>query len=436
VSIESLDLLNEDKFFSKLVPAFEEIKSELHAILGKSRRWSNLISKLYLVYINNKGFEAERQASFLYISKKVTRHLYLTNSTPDQEHFSHIGQFLDENIYYAFRPLLRTIFIEEILNCSTLKQLAEYIYRLLAYSFQNVEKIETSKYIRLRFISVNTSEPLLALYRYKENIIIPKQATLDASETVGSIGIDHRTGIDKLILITNRRNVDGYKSFDSIFDFRHLRNYLCSNFTSATGFYKQVLRLNYEEIFDICYLIGVSLESDIFWLKREIVYLPYSEGKVFETCMKRFLQICFKPHYQMFVINDQVPNKGRLRIRDFVIVNNKSTSSFLQGLKKKNVDFLLFDAKNYADELTPRDIDTFREYLAENPAFGNVGIILSRKGASDHCHESIFRSLIERQMKIIVLDQNDLLSMLDDVTLNSPSLNTLENRYNDLLMER
>lgn len=97
---------------------------------------------------------------------------------------------------------------------------------------------------------------------------------------------------------------------------------------------------------------------------------------------------------------------------------------------------MLFDAKNYAEELTPRDIDTFRMYLAENPVFGNFGIILSRKGASENCRESIFRSLTSNQVKIVVLDQDDLLSMLNEATLSSPSLYTLETKYNDLLMER
>ncbi len=136
------------------------------------------------------------------------------------------------------------------------------------------------------------------------------------------------------------------------------------------------------------------------------------------------------------MLQEQVPNRGRIRIRDFVIVNGKGTSHFLQDLKKKKVDFLLFDAKNYAEELTPRDIDTFRMYLAENPVFGNFGIILSRKGASENCRESIFRSLTSNQVKIVVLDQDDLLSMLNEATLSSPSLYTLETKYNDLLMER
>ncbi len=304
MSIGPLDILNEDNFFSKLVPPFEEIKSELHAILKKSKKWSKLISNLYLVYIDNNEFRAERRSSFLYISQRTTRHLYLTNSMQDQEHFSDAGQFLDD---YAFRPLLRWIFIEELLTCATPKELGEYIHHLLLYNLQNLEKVENAKYIRLRYTAINVSNHLIALKQYKTNIIIPKVATLDATETVGSIGSDHKTGIDIRVLVTNRRDTDAYMNFDTIFDFGHLRNYLFSNFTSATSFYKQVLGISYEGIFDICYLIGVSSKIDIFLLKRQIVYLPFSDGNAFKDCMKQFLQICFSLTFKTLCYKSRYP---------------------------------------------------------------------------------------------------------------------------------
>jgi len=100
----------------------------------------------------------------------------------------------------------------------------------------------------------------------------------------------------------------------------------------------------------------------------------------------------------------------------------------------KNVDFLLFDAKNYSKELTSRDLDTFREYIRKSPFFGNFGIILSRHGASSTCHESIYESLRDG-LKIVVLDQDDLLLMLDYLENGKIPLDVIENKYNELLLQ-
>ena len=293
-----------------------------------------------------------------------------------------------------------------------------------------------SKYIRFRFISLNTSQGLLPLFLYKTNIVIPKVAILDAHETREWLGIDYRMGIDATVLVTNREGIEGYSNFENILDFRHLRNHLLSHFTSAIALYRQVLGITYEDIFKLIDLIGILSEAEVFWLQRELVSLPLSNGRAFENCMKTYLTVCFKPHFRRFVLRFQVPNQGGLRVRDFIIENTNSNLPFLQNLKEKGVDFFLFDAKNYEKELTSRDLDTFRMYLAENPTFGNFGIILSRMGATDNCQESIFRSLISNQMKIIVLDQEDLLMMLDDAKIGISSLSLLEAKYNDLVLKR
>ena len=350
--IKTTILLNEDTFFSKLVPFFEEIRSKLLAILGRDEEWKKLLSQLHLVYVNDN----------LQITHDANSHLYLAES-------SHVGTLWNDNTYYSILPMLRWIFIEEILTHSKPQHIGEYVYRLLWYSYQNVEKTETRKYIRYRFTSINTADALIALSRYKTNLVIPKGAILDAAETVGWIGIDHRKGIDRTVLVTSNKDIEGYTNFDTVFDFKHLRLYLHNNFTSAISFYQRVLGFTYEEIFDIADLIGASSEGEIYWLKRELISLPFSEGQVFEDCVERLLKFCFKPYFQKFDMEVQHATLSGQRRRDFIITNNQSNSSFLRELKKEKVKFLLFDAKNYRDTLKTKHLDTFRGYLLREPQF-------------------------------------------------------------------
>lgn len=425
MTIKTTVILNEDRFFSKLVPFFEEIRSKLLAILGRDEDWRKLLSQLYLVYDDSGNLQ---------ITHDTNRHLYLADS-------SHSNTVWNDNLYYSIPPMLRWIFIEEILTRSKPQHIGEYVRRLLSYSYQNVEeKKDNPKYIRYRFTSINTSDALIALSRYKTNVVIPTGITLDAAETVGWTGIDHRKGIDRTVLVTSNKDIEGYKNFDTIFDFKHLRLYLHSNFTSAISFFQRILGITYEDIFDIADLIGASSEGEIFWLKRELISLPFSEGQAFEDSMERFLKFCFKSYFQRFGMEVQHATFSGQRRRDFIITNNQSNSSFLKELKKEKVKFLLFDAKNYRDTLRTKHLDTFRGYLLENPNFGNFGIILSRTGASKPCQRHIFEtthfSHIKPPLRIIVLDQDDLLTMLDFAFISGSPLEVIETKVRELSLGR
>ena len=242
------------------------------------------------------------------------------------------------------------------------------------------------------------------------------------------------------MLVTSNKDVAGYKNFDTIFDFTHLRNYLFFNFTSAMSLYQRVLSIPHEKIFDIAYLIGASSEAEIFWLQRELISLPFSEGQEFEDCMERLLKFCFQPYFQKFVMEVQHATFSRQRRRDFIIANNPSNSSFLQELKKEKVKFLLFDAKNYRDRLKTQHLDTFRGYLLENPHFGNFGIILSRKGASKSCQRHMYEIMhfchVKPPLRIIVLDQDDLLTMLEFAFISASPLEVIETKHKELLLAR
>ncbi|HEU5379739.1 MAG TPA: hypothetical protein VFV38_30310, partial [Ktedonobacteraceae bacterium] len=228
--------------------------------------------------------------------------------------------------------------------------------------------------------------------------------------------------------------VSGYTNFHEVLGPGNLASDLAlSAFLSGIPLYRQVLGKGNEEAFKIVELLQTLTDMRIFQAQQQLVALPFSNGPAFEAYLRTFLTLCFEPHYENLSIREQVPNRGRLRIRDFIIVNNESSSPFLRSLKTKGADFLLFDAKNYAEPLTTREIDTFRQYLHNNPSFGNFGVILSRKGASEHCQESIFREL--PTIKIVVLNEDDLLLMLEHAGTGRSAVAILEEKYNELMLQ-
>ena len=96
--------------------------------------------------------------------------------------------------------------------------------------------------------------------------------------------------------------------------------------------------------------------------------------------------------------------------------------------------------RTYRETLKTHHLDTFRNYLIENPNFGNFGIILSRQGASRPCQrhiaEAIHSTHIRPPLTIIVLNEEDLLTMLDLAVVNASPLDVIEAKHKELLLAR
>jgi len=427
-SVQS-DSLSEEVFLSEVAPLFEKTKTELLLLLEDDREWSSFLSSTHLVYIDNSATDNN---SHFYLTHEADSNLYLRDTPPiHQDHRGFSSQNITEG--YVKIPLidcLRNAFVEELISRATPEQLAEYFRQLLESDYRSVGYIEHRDYIRLWVFSPQFSEerPLFGITAYRTNMIIPIAEELDANQ------IEDTTAHNKKVVLINRKNTETFSNFDHVLSIRHLTTHFIVNFVLGIPLYRQILAKDYSRVFEIVDLLRTTGYSETYELKRQLVSLDLSDGKAFESYLDRFLHTCFEAHFEDIDIRQQVPNKGRLRIRDFVIVNSGSNAPFLQSLKNKGVDFLLFDAKNYAGELSTRDFDTFKEYLQENQYFGNFGIILSRNGASDNAKESIFRRL-PQGIRVIVVDETDLLSMLDRIDSGRSAVDVLENKYNELLLQ-
>ena len=131
----------------------------------------------------------------------------------------------------------------------------------------------------------------------------------------------------------------------------------------------------------------------------------------------------------------QVPNRGKLSIKDCVIINHDSTNSFLRMLESKGVELLLFDAKNYKKPLTARAISVFKDYLRANRRYGDFGILLSKSGIAKNCDESIFRDQLTNDLVILVLEEADILRMLDKNDQGGEAADVLRDKYYEFIKQ-
>ena len=111
--------------------------------------------------------------------------------------------------------------------------------------------------------------------------------------------------------------------------------------------------------------------------------------------------------------HEQSETVDGLTIRDLVCrVRSNSESEIweliLHTLKSR---YVVFEFKNYTDELSQREITTTERYLYPT-ALRNCGFILSRKGVSKNANSVISGAMREHGKLIISLDYNDISKML------------------------
>lgn len=422
--------LTESEFSSELVPFFEGKQRELASLLPQSHPWKKLTSKMKLVFIDN---QAQGKPSYLCITEKVQKSLYLRDTKPAWEWSGFSSDSFQ--LHYTFISVIdamRAVFIKIVIAKAKPEHLIAYFRESLETNYRYIQFWESNKFARFGVTNLKFQDehPLFAISAYRINLIVPKVSTLDAGE------ISDSTAENQKILITNKKKLIGYTDFDHILTRPHLITHFdTGHFVSGIGLFQRVLGLNLGDTIRIVEELRTTGDSDIYDAKKEIATVNLSDGKAFERALGKLLDLCLEPEYERLRIKDQVPNRGGLRVRDYIVINSDSKSKFLQRLLHSGVELLLFDAKNYSKEISTRDLDTFVEYIRENPYFGNLGIILSRVGVSKNCDEAFFRKLQADNIRVIVLTEDDLARMLDYVDSGRSAVDILEDKYIDLILK-
>ncbi|WP_042196290.1 hypothetical protein [Paenibacillus camerounensis] len=173
-------------------------------------------------------------------------------------------------------------------------------------------------------------------------------------------------------------------------------------------------------------------------LRYELMTLPYSDGPVFERLVQQILKTCFAKVYKEGVeLKTQVTNLSKTDRRDIQITNRpKCSNDFLNQLRSRdNVDILLFDAKNYREELVQTDMTRFKSYLDNNTHFGNLGIIVTRMGITEKAKVWRNEQWLHSNKKIIVLTDKELMKMLQLYGEGEDATVVIEDKYYEIISE-
>lgn len=113
--------------------------------------------------------------------------------------------------------------------------------------------------------------------------------------------------------------------------------------------------------------------------------------------------------------------------RDLVVNNNFRDSTSIWGQAKNdfNCNLVVVDFKNYENPLEQNEFHLPSKYL--NLVTGNFGIVISRMGLSNSAQILQRRMLNTRNELLLSLDDNDLIGMLRDKSLNQDPSYRLEN---------
>ena len=421
--------LNRDDLYAAIVPFYEKTRSKLLELLDNSKKWKDIFLPYKLVVINNSKTEDK---FYFYLTNELSDHAYLYNQKPPNSIVGFSTSVLfNDSAYLHIIDFLRSIFVHNLLKNASNRDIFRYFERLIKTNYIECGFEETPDYLRLYVYHLKLEEGLFAVSARRMNLIFPFADELDANI------IKDFSAKNEKILITNKEDSRLYKGFDSILGLEELSlNFSLFNFTKDIQFYRDITKLDDQRVFSIIDLLKTNGDYEIYELKKELVNIGFSKGKLFEDYLERFLKRCLENCYPNLLIKRQAKNRKRIRIRDFIIFNNNSKNEFLKGLENRGVELLIIEAKNYMNQLTSTDIDTFTAYISSNPHFGKIGIILSRKGVDKNCEETIFRLLSgDQKIKILVLDQDDLLRMLDYLDSARSPVDVIRQKYWDLIVQ-
>lgn len=99
-----------------------------------------------------------------------------------------------------------------------------------------------------------------------------------------------------------------------------------------------------------------------------------------------------------------------------------------------NTKYIVFEFKNYKEEITQQEIYTTEKYLYEK-ALRKVAIILSRKGADKNAQKAARGCLRENGKLIICLSDEEIIKLIDIKSRAEDPGYVLEKILDDMLVE-
>ena len=169
-------------------------------------------------------------------------------------------------------------------------------------------------------------------------------------------------------------------------------------------------------------------------LIAELAQTPPGNGPVYERLVEKILRICFQDEFSPFSLHKQNSSSNGKRRRDIIINNTGASHEFWQVMRnREGLDCLLVDAKNYKAPLAYREFTNTLRYL-DNPAFGNLIILMTRQGVVDDIE--ILEDYVRKRRFILVLKDSDVIEMLKRKASGKSASACIQEHYSRLLLKK
>lgn len=382
-----MKISNEFKFVEEVDSiSFSRLKKKLAQLLPSHRHYFQSLS--VRKYIS----ESDKKTKLELIGKSENKDISIlscTSTFPSLEHEA--------------REFIKRAFLYLVATKLDYKDLATHFYNILKEIYRDVRLQDRDTYTIINYSEVKfdkASSIFSASLREHSIIFLRDDADSKSFKYEGN-----RVGD---VLYVCKNSIDDFNLF-------HLIGMLTlePTFSHSSFIYSKALNIKDKKIFSILDELRSSEPSESYLLKKKLVELPESDGVGFELVCAEILKFVFSFGYKELSLITQLPNRTKVRKRDFVIDNRAPTHSFLSSLSKAGVKYILFDAKNYGTALSTADLDTFFSYIQEQKYFGKFGIILSRKGAKKNAHDHMYTRMLRNNDEVLILDQDDLLRLID-----------------------
>ena len=148
--------------------------------------------------------------------------------------------------------------------------------------------------------------------------------------------------------------------------------------------------------------------------------------KQFEEIILKIIKYVFENSFSNLLIKEQVRDELGTDIKDFIISNN-GTHEFWRTIKNLyNSNNIVIECKNYKSTIGINELRQVADYLEER-AYGQFGIIFTRKGLDDGGIKKQLKYLRTQNKKmILVLNEDDIIELIKRRSININPEETFE----------
>ena len=158
------------------------------------------------------------------------------------------------------------------------------------------------------------------------------------------------------------------------------------------------------------------------------------EATKYEEVCVDIIKFLFSEHIQ-FYKEQKKSNAGLYRFDFCGKIKHGNISEFFETIQRFfNTKYVIFEFKNYKEEITQKEIYTTEKYLYEK-ALRKVAIIISRKGSDESAKKATRGSLRELGKLIICLSDEDVNKLIDMKINKEDPADYLEALLDDMLMD-